>query len=93
MAKDIFVPLIYRAITSPDIIMLQHTGLRDKGGKEIYEGDILKYSGQSKFYDSIKIVTWENKTAFNGFLISKSTDYEITGNIYENPELLKGGQK
>ena len=76
-------------IASSNYAVAQYTGLKDKNGQEIYEGDVLRYLGQSRFYDSVKIVVWENKTAFNGFLISKSTDYEIIGNIYENPELLK----
>ena len=70
--------------------VMQYTGLNDKNGKEIYEGDILEYSGDSKVYEKIKVVEWIDKSAFIGFLIARNIEYEIIGNIYANPELLEG---
>lgn len=74
----------------------QFTGLYDKNGKGIYEGDIIRYDNKSND-DSPKIgcveaITFEDA----GFLpISEwyCQNVEIVGNIYDNPELLKGGER
>ena len=76
-------------------IYLQYTGLKDKNGKEIYEGDII-YTGE---YDFVVEWTTEQLPHFNGRNISVTTrndlnwsfmrdDIEVIGNIYENPDLL-----
>lgn len=74
----------------------QFTGLLDKNGKEIYEGDILKALGLSDF---ISVVVWDdaqarfmNKAICGGSFVGAYTPKltEIIGNIYENPELLEG---
>ena len=70
----------------------QCTGLKDKNGKLIYEGDIVKdINIPSYFY----IVVWFKggfylkSTISNSFLVFDTTQQEVIGNIYENPELLK----
>lgn len=65
---------------------IQFTGLLDKNGKEIYEGDIVKNTRGNK--PVIRQVIWININHRNGWNIAKGSDFEIIGNIYQNPELL-----
>ena len=63
--------------------IMQYTGLKDKNGIDIYEGDIIKN------WDTIYIVKYEIYDNMQGFSIdSDDFNLEIIGNIYENPELL-----
>lgn len=85
-------------------ILMQSTGLKDKNGKLIYEGDIIKYLSGTVNKKFVKYITKWNDN-MGQFYISKinpseydnwkdwhlgrhDLDYEIIGNIYENKELL-----
>lgn len=71
-----------------DIEIMQFTGLKDKKGKEIYEGDILKDNE-----DYIWICNFRNQRMLHnkteGWSDIFPTEQEIIGNIYENPKLLE----
>ncbi len=69
---------------------MQFTGLHDKNGKEIYEGDIVKMPNWSY---PVEVIYLLPKCRFCCKLIGGVNDFipqnsEIIGNIYENPELL-----
>lgn len=98
--------LLYRVFTrKPDMVLMQFTGLLDKSGKEIYEGDILRLYG-----NALAQMTWVDRAVrMIGFgavefrrgdeRVIDTADVktfaremgrsEVIGNIYENPELLK----
>lgn len=80
-----------------NVIIEQYTGLKDKNGKEIYEGDIVEYTtcyyGNEKRHR--KVVEWEEWDSddfgepHNLGYFDLSEGMEIIGNIHENPELLE----
>ncbi|MFV5894483.1 MULTISPECIES: YopX family protein [Bacillus cereus group] len=75
--------------------VMQYTGLKDKNGKEIYEGDILGFSGNVVALGIVKynenFATFQACNGNSGWLFGNEsgTNIEILGNIYENPELVK----
>lgn len=76
------------------LVIQQFTGLKDCNGKEVYEGDIIKYIyeyGKDDKEESYEIVSYE-AGAFSccGFVDPTDTiNGEVVGNIYENPDLVK----
>ncbi len=72
------------------VILMQYTGLKDKNGKEIYEGDIIKFEnafGIKEYVIKDMRDFWIN-VAYEHLGGSKNCN-EIIGNIYENGDLLK----
>ena len=76
--------------------LMQYTGLKDKNGKEIFEGDVV-FSESNQYYKQDEIVWdcydmgWEIGKKDSWKLRSPmSSKTEIIGSIYENPELITG---
>ena len=76
--------------------LMEFTGLKDKNGKEIYEGDILECDWNDTRYPihNIGPVKWDNRNACwrlgEGGTAKDDAEnhFKVIGNIYENPELL-----
>ena len=85
-----------------EIELMQSTGLFDRNGKEIFEGDILEVDDCGEVLGNAKLI-WDNEQAafmidaisvddiapFYEFVSDEDYFYRVIGNIYENPELLE----
>jgi len=77
-------------------ILMQFTGLKDKNGKEIYEGDIVKFITNYDEKERIGKIIFEldsfdieENDEIHSLLLKYLSNIEVIGNIFENPELIK----
>ena len=84
--------------SQPSFVLMQYTGLHDKNGKEIYEGDVTNKGIVKYGINEIDCCgCCYGKHVTIGFYFSEYNedeetlqDLEVIGNIYDNPELLEG---
>ena len=91
-----------------EVELMQYTGLKDKNGKEIFEGDILRDTDSEIYYVDFIRGCFYLRTNYKSFphlgwaewlpmceidRLANPVDFEIIGNIYENPDLLEVGNE
>ena len=88
-------------VDKDEVVLMQSTGLKDKNGVEIFEGDVAVMDGWRRQvvtfgtqeveeeFGSVRIYRGFNLYLGGGYPNAVMSTFEVIGNIYENPELME----
>ena len=84
---------LWSGVGNEDMVLMQYTGLSDKNGKDIYEGDVVtnvKFKDGSDYNNVNLHIYYENAHFGVGMAnLSDVKELEVIGNMFENPDLIQ----
>jgi YopX protein len=87
--RGMIFPTHISQLNLAELIPMQFTGLEDKQGKQIYEGDLVGTNRSALKVVWVKDAAGYRARSVHGVEYFLTRELEVIGNIYENPELLK----